>query len=118
MDFFYNRHYITVDEQGRIMDGWSDGPHPEKDIENAVCVNEHGGYQFCLHSGGDENPLLHTFDGIPLYKWNGQSVQNRTEDEITADRSSIPAPPPTPQEDLMAMAVDHELRLTMLELGV
>ena len=23
----YNKHYITTDAQGRITDGWSDGPH-------------------------------------------------------------------------------------------
>ena len=23
---FYNKHYIVTDAQGRITDGWSDGP--------------------------------------------------------------------------------------------
>lgn len=118
MNDFYNRHYITTDAQGRVTDGWSDGPHPGMDTENAVCINEEGGYQFRLLPGGEENPFMYTFDGIPLYKWDGNSVQNRTEEEIEADRSAIPTPPPTMEEDLMQMTVDHELRLTMLELGV
>lgn len=115
---FYNRHYISVDDYGYITDGWSDGPHPEKDAANAVCINEEGGYQFRLCPDGEENPPLRTSDGIPLYKWDGEAVQERTEEEIEADRAAIPVPPPTPEEDLMEMALDHELRLTMLELGV
>lgn len=29
LDFklIYNKHYITVDDQGRVTAGWSDGPH-------------------------------------------------------------------------------------------
>ena len=41
-------------------------------------------------------------DGIPLYKWDGESVQPRTEKEIAADRAEIPVPPPSPQEQLRA----------------
>lgn len=114
----YNRHYITVDDAGRIIDGWSDGPHQRKDATGAVCINENGGYQFRLFQDGEENPFLYTFDGIPLYWWDGENVQQRTEEEIEGDRSAIPTPPPTMEEDLMQMTVDHELRLTMLELGV
>lgn len=118
MNDFYNRHYITVDSQGRITSGWSDGPRPEKDTTDAICINEQGGYQFRLFPGGEENPRLYTMEGIPLYKLDAGSVQERTEEEIEAERSAIPEPPPTTEEDLMQMAVDHELRLTMLELGV
>lgn len=118
MEIYYNKHYITVGDGGFILDGWSDGPHPEKDITSAICLNDEGGYRFRLFPGGEENPILQTMDGIPMYKWDGESVQLRTEEEISADRAAIPAPPPTPEEDLMVMAVDHELRLTMLELGI
>lgn len=116
MNKFYNKHYIVVDGQGRISDTWSDGPHQEKDTTNAICINEHGGYQFRLKPDGEENPTLYTFDGIALYKWDEESVKERTEEEIEADRSAIPKPPPTTEEDLMQMAVDHELRLTLFEL--
>lgn len=37
---FYNRHYIQSDSQGRIIAGWSDGPHPEMDTSDAICINE------------------------------------------------------------------------------
>ena len=82
----YNRHYITVDIQGRIINGWSDGPHPDRDTTGAICISEQGGYQFRLFPGGEENPPLYDMDGIPLYKWDGERVVQRTEEEIDLDR--------------------------------
>ena len=81
-----NRHYITVDTQGRITDGWSDGPYPDRPTANAICINEQGGYQFRLIPGGEESPPLYTVDGIPLYEWDGSQVLPREEGEIEADR--------------------------------
>lgn len=100
----YNRHYITTDAQGRITDGWSDGPHPSRDTTNAICINEEGGYQFCLFLGGEENPALSTEDGIPLYKWDGEWVVRRSAEEIAADREAVPAPPPNQIDRLEAQA--------------
>lgn len=37
---------------------------------------------------------------------------------IPTERPPVPPPPPDPQEDTDAIAVDHEYRLTLLELGV
>ena len=98
----YNKHYISVDEKYRIIRAWSDGPHPEKDTANAICIDKKGGYQFRLYPGGEENPNIYTMDGIPLYKWDGSQVISRTEAEIEADRAAIPAPPPSEQERLRA----------------
>lgn len=81
----YCRHYITTDSQGLITDGWSDGPHPERDTSGAILINEGGGYQFQLL--GEENPQLYTVDGIHLYKWDGERVVARTAEEIDADRN-------------------------------
>lgn len=102
---FYNKHYITVDDKSRITDVWSDGPLPEKDTTDAICINEKGSYQVYLTVDGkrtEENPRWLTYDGIPLYKWDGEQVIARTEEEIAADRAAIPAPPPSPQEQLRA----------------
>lgn len=82
----YNRHYITTDAQGRITDCWSDGPHPERDTADAICINEQGGYQFRLTPDGPENPPLWGMDGVPLYKWDGSQVVPRTEEELDVDR--------------------------------
>lgn len=101
-DEFYNHHYIATRPDGAIIDAWSDGPHPEKNTTNAICINEQGGYQFRLHPGGEENPPIYTMDGIPLYKWDGSHVVHRTEEEIETDRAAIPEPPPSEQEQLRA----------------
>lgn len=115
IDESYNRHYITIRPDGAIADAWSDGPHPNKSTENAICINEQGGYQLRLlvafyrdvkgdvwHQRTEENPPIYTEDGIPLYKWDGSQVVPRTEEEIEADRAAIPAPPPSAQEQLRA----------------
>ena len=102
---FYNKHYITVDDQGRITDGWSDGPRRDKPTEGAICINDRGGYQFRLiidKKETEENPPLWTMDGIPLYKYVDGAVQERTEEEIEADRALIPPPPPSETEKLRA----------------
>ena len=96
------RHYIAIDAQGRITSGWSDGPQRDRDTTGAVCINEAGGYQFRLHPGGEENPPLYTEDGIPLYRWDGERVGRRSEEEVQADRAALPAPAPSEQERLRA----------------
>ena len=92
----YNRHYIIIDTDDLIMDGWSDGPHPERDISRAICINKEGEYQFRLWPNGEENPPLDTLDGLPLYRWNGERVIARTEEEIAAHRATTPDPVPQP----------------------
>lgn len=101
---FYNQHFIEVDEQNRIVKGWSDAFAPA--TENSIVINEQGGYQFRLFLNGEENPSLYTWDMVPLYKWDGEQVVARGEDEIEADRAAIPKPPVVPG--------DHE-RLELLE---
>ena len=102
MDEYYNKHYITVDDRGCITDGWSDGPHPDRDTSSAICINEQGGYQFRLFPGGEENPMLIDWDGIPRYRWDGSAAVLRTEEELEEDRAARPAPEPTEQEQLRA----------------
>lgn len=34
-----NKNYIDVDTRSRITDGWSDGPHPERDTTRTICIN-------------------------------------------------------------------------------
>ena len=100
---FYNQHFIETDASGNIIRGWSDAFAPA--TENAICINEQGGYQFRLWPEGEENPSLFTMDGIPLYKWDGQQVIARDEVEIEADRAAMPQqwPMPTYEERLAAM---------------
>lgn len=105
MEEQYNNHYVTVDDQGRIVDGWSDGPLPDKDTAAAVCLNAQGGYQFRLTPGGEENPPLFDRHGVPLYRWeDGQAVARAAED-LEADRADLTAPGPTQAERLEAQVI-------------
>lgn len=96
------RHYIRVDAQNRIVDGWSDGPHANRDTTGAICINEEGSYQFRLMPDGEENPTLRTMEDLPLYSWNGERAVLRTEEDLAADRADLPTPPPSAQEQLRA----------------
>jgi hypothetical protein len=93
---FYNRHYIAVDERGRITDGFSDAFRQPSETD--ICINKQGGYQFRLFPGGEENPALYYWDGIPMYKWDGTAVLHRDAEEIEADRAALPAPEEVPSQ--------------------
>lgn len=102
MTEFYNRHYVTIRQDGVIIDAWSDGPHPEKDISNAICINDEGTYQFRFDSTGEENPYIYTDDGIPLYRLDDKTVIPRSDLEIEIERNSATPPPPSLEEQLRA----------------
>lgn len=105
MDEFYNKHYITVDDAGRILSGWSDGPHPDRDTAGSVLLTDKGGYQFRLWPDGEENPMLADMDGIPLYKLEDGYPVRRTGEEIEADRAelSVPEVKPTMEERVASL---------------
>lgn len=112
MDEMYNKHYITVDDAGRITDGWSDGPHPKRDTTGATLLRK-GGYQFRLYPGGEENPQLYTEDGICLYKLAGSVPVPRTAEEIEADRAVLPVPETKPTNEERIAELEEALDLLL-----
>lgn len=93
----YNKHYITVDERGRVVDGFSDAFRQPTEAD--ICVNEQGGYQFRLAPDGEENPALFDWDGmLPLYKYEDGRIIRRSAEEIEADRAALPAPEEAPSQ--------------------
>lgn len=133
LDFYnqYNRHYIRIRSDGCITEGWSDGPHNHREVtEEDVLLNDRGGYQFRLMVDGvqtEENPALWTEDGIPLYRWTGSEVIERSEEEIEADRAAARAAAEAAERErvanatetvLLEIAADHEERICLMELGV
>ena len=87
MGEMYYKHYIRVDFRGCIVDCFSDAFH--QPTEDAICINERGGYQFRLFLNGEENPALWDWDGmIPLYKRDNGRVIARTAEEIESDRAA------------------------------
>ena len=87
MPMFYNKHYITVDDNNFIVNGFSDAFRTP--TENDICINEQGGYQFRLFSNGEENPPLMTMHGVPLYKWEDNAVVERPQEDIVAEEKAI-----------------------------
>lgn len=75
----YYRHYLKVNEQGEITEGWSSGPHPERNTEGAVLLRETYSYQFRLEEGGEENPPLFDEEGRPVYLWDGEKAIRKGE---------------------------------------
>ena len=102
---FYNHHYISIAPDGVILDAWSDGPHYNRVVDDAICFNDEGGYQLRLIIDGElteENPPIYNFDGIPIYKWDGSKILRRTDEEIAKELAAIPDPPPTQLERIEA----------------
>ena len=94
---FYNKHYITVDERSRIVNGFSDAFRQPSDTD--ICINEEGGYQFRLFPGGEENPSLYEWPHmIPFYKYENGEVAARTGEEIEADIAALPQPEEVPSQ--------------------
>lgn len=110
---FYNKHYITVDDQNRITDGWSDGPHPKRDTTGATLLTDKGGYQFRLYPDGEENPQLYTEDDICLYKLAGSVPVPRTAEEIEADRAALPVPDTKPTNEERIAELEEALELLL-----
>lgn len=115
---FYNKHYINIDLRGNITYGWSDGPQTMKEpTEDDICINEQGGYQFRLFPDGEENPVLFTMMGIPLYHYNRVTgeITLRSEEEIAEDTANIPPPPP---DRLSKVEADQAYIAAMLDIDL
>ena len=111
-----HKHYILLDGENRIIDGWSDGLFPDKPIDGAVCINEQGGYQFRLFPDGEENPALIDSDNTHLWKW-AEEVLPTTEEERTAERNSFPQPEESEEEKLRQRVTELEEALELLLSG-
>ena len=96
----FQRYYIRIRGDGAIplMQAWSDAFDPPPRLEGLsddILINDRGeGTQFRLEPGGEENPWQSMWDenGIPLLKWDGKKIVQRTETEIQADRDAMKPP--------------------------
>lgn len=93
------KHYIRVNAQDVVIHCFSDAF--EKPGTDDICINEQAGRHFELF--GQVNPLITTAEGVPMYKWDGEQVVERTEQEIQADIDALPPHPPSAQERLEAL---------------
>lgn len=83
------KHYIRIDDQSYITHGFSTAFEQPQDSD--ICINPKGGYQFRLTSDSPENPSLHNFANVPLYRWHGRKVVKRSATEMEADSRGIEA---------------------------
>lgn len=102
MNEWYNRHYIIIDKNSKITDGFSDAF--QQPASGDICINEQGETQFRLFPDGEENPSLVDPDGIHLYTWDGKAVRETTQGEREAEKAemeaSAPMPVPSPTDIL------------------
>lgn len=92
--------YIRTDDMNRVIDISSDAFL--RDLNGWQKIDEGYGDKYHHAQGNYLDGTIYDMDGIPLYKWDGSQVVKRTEEEIEEERAAIPAPPPSPQEQLRA----------------
>lgn len=79
--------YIQTDEQGRVTR--CEGGYSMANIANIedwLLIDEGAGDKYNLCQSHYFEGGLYTVDGVPLYKWDGEQVVKRTDDELAADR--------------------------------
>lgn len=113
------KHYIRIDGESRIVDGFSDYYREPQEGDIQITENE-----------DKEFRLLGTYKNISLffkpiaaetpvylYKYVDGQIKERTQEELDADYPQL-FPEPTDIDTLLELSADHEERLCLLELGV
>lgn len=112
-----SRVYVQTDETGRVLRLEGEYSLPA-DLEGWVLIEE-GEPCDRLNLAQSHYLAKSLYDGAVLrYKLVDGKVVERTAEEIEADKAALPKPEPTAEDDTNAMMVDHEYRLTLLELGL
>lgn len=84
---FYNKHYITLDENCNIINGFSDAFNQPS--QSDICINNLGGRHFILN--GIENPQL-IDKQVYLYKFVDLTVIKKTDEELQLESKNIITP--------------------------
>lgn len=111
-----SRVYVLTDSENRVLRLEGEYSLPA-DLTGWTKIDEGFGDKYALaQSHYCAKPL---YDGaVPRYKLVDGVLVERTAEEIEADKAALPKPEPTAEDDTNAMIVDHEYRLTLLELGL
>lgn len=111
-----SRVYVQTDSESRVLRLEGEYSLPAN-LDGWTKIDEGNGDKYALAQSHYLAKSL--FDGAVLrYKLVAGKVVERTADEIEADKAALPKPEPTAEDDTNAMMVDHEYRLTLLELGL
>lgn len=93
--------YVQTDERGRITRCEGGYTTPE-DLTGWVQIDEGTGDRYNLCQSHYFDGGLYTGDGIPRYKLADGQAQERTAEEIEADRAAVPPARPSALEQLRA----------------
>lgn len=108
--------YVKIDDRNRIVD-----------VNSSAFIRDSVGWIEIDRGEGDRYHLAqsHYFDkslwdeyGIPRYKLTDGHPQERTAEEMEADRPAPPEPEESTEDLTLEMIIDHEYRLCMIELGM
>lgn len=97
MFFFYNKHYVKTDDNGVVIDAFSDGPLYNKSTDGYICFNEEGSYQLRLKFKDEEDNIVFSEENAPITNWNGVYIYKfvdgffveRTEEEMKPDYEAM-----------------------------
>lgn len=86
-------HYITIDNQNRIIDGFSDAFKLPQSTD--ILLRTDAGEAFELFGGDPERPLSFMSYGVEvwIYKWCNGAPAKRSPEEIDVDLAPIPEEP-------------------------
>ena len=101
--------YIQTDTEGRIL-RCEGGYTTPADLTGWIEIDEGTGDKYNLCQSHYFDCGLYTMDGIPRYRWDGAAAILRTDEELEADRATIPEPKPskTVEDRLTALEADAE----------
>ena len=99
--------YIQTDADGRILrcDGGYTTP---VDLTGWIEIDEGTGDKYNLCQSHYFEGGLYTMDGIPRYRWDGSAAVLRTDEELEADRATIPEPKPSKTVEARLTALEAE----------
>ena len=99
--------YIQIDIDCRILrcDGGYTTP---ADLTGWLEIDEGNGDRYNLCQSHYFDGGLYTMDGIPRYRWDGSAAVLRTDEELEADRATIPEPKPSKTVEARLTALEAE----------
>lgn len=104
MEHFTYKVYILLDKKNNIAS--VNSSDFLDNIEGWILIDEGVGDRYHHAQGNYFNGGIYTYDGIPLYCWDGEQVLKRTEEEIENDRRETPPAPLDPNTETQLAVVE------------
>ena len=105
-DSMKSKVYVKLDNQNRIIQ--CEGGYAMSNITNIdewTYLDSGYGDKYNLCQSHYFESGIYTDDGFPKYKYVNGSIVERSEDELSVDRASMPAPTPTQLDRIEAQVM-------------